>query len=271
MVNGNRMTPLEFFARELRQARETAGLSQAQLATAAVGYSPSFVAMVETARRVPKPDFAERCDRVLETNGILTRLAQDLVCKAMPPEWLGKWLQIEASTTSLLSYEPALVPGLLQTEPYAREVIATSGRTYDVDDHVEARLARQRILNADERPMLVFIMDEGILHRPVGGAQTMHDQLTRLLALAERPDVVIQIVPLETGAYSGLAGGFAIADSSGREIVYIDNALSGDVVEHAPEVAIMRRLWESLRAAALPMKQSLELMTKVAETWKSKI
>lgn len=81
-------------------------MSQAQLAAAIVGYSPSFVAMVETSRRVPKPDFAERCDRVLETSGILSRLTDDLVCRGMPPEWLGKWLQIEGTATSLLSYEP---------------------------------------------------------------------------------------------------------------------------------------------------------------------
>ncbi|MGW4639276.1 Scr1 family TA system antitoxin-like transcriptional regulator [Sphaerisporangium sp. NPDC004334] len=68
-----------------------------------------------------------------------------------------------------------------------------------------------------------------------------------------------------------MAGPFVIADFAGREVVYVDNALSGDVVEHAPDVATMKRLWESLRVEALPMKQSLELMAKVAETWNSRI
>ncbi|MEV6986649.1 helix-turn-helix transcriptional regulator [Sphaerisporangium sp. NPDC051017] len=261
------MTPLEFFARELRQAREASGMSQSQLATAIVGYSPSFVAMVETGRRVPKPDFAERCDKTLGTGGILTRLAEDLVCRGMPPEWLGKWLQIESTATSLLSYQPLLVPGLLQIEPYAREVIATSGRSFDVDDQVEARLARQRVLAGDSRPMLVVVLDEGVLRRPVGGSQVMREQLRHLLAATQRPDVVIQIVPLGAGAYSGLAGPFVVADVGGREVVYVDNALSGEVVEHSSDVATMKRLWESLRAEALPMKQSIELMAKVAETW----
>ncbi|MFC7384933.1 helix-turn-helix domain-containing protein [Sphaerisporangium rhizosphaerae] len=267
-MNGNRMTPLEFFARELRQARESAGLSQAQLATAIVGYSPSFVAMVETARRVPKPDFAERCDRTLETGGILTRLAQDLVCKAMPPEWVGKWLLIEGRATSLLWYEPLLVPGLLQIEPYAREVIAKSGRQYDIDDQVEARLARQRILNGDTPPMFVIVLDEGVLRRPIGGPQVMLDQITHLLEVAKRPRVVIQIVPLDAGAYPGLAGPLVVTTFEGREVVYVDNALSGDVIEHAPDVAALKCLWESLRAEALPARPSIELMTKVAETWK---
>ncbi|MFC4589135.1 helix-turn-helix domain-containing protein [Sphaerisporangium corydalis] len=267
-MNGNRMSPLEFFARELRQARESAGLSQAQLATAIVGYSPSFVAMVETSRRVPKPDFAERCDRILDTGGIFSRLVDDLVCRGMPPEWLGKWLTVEAKATSLLSYEPLVIPGLLQTEAYAREVIEHSGRPFDVDDQVEARLARQRILTTDKRPMLVVLLDEGVLRRPVGGPQVMSDQLVHLLDVAERRDVVIQIVPLEVGAYSGLAGAFVIASFDGGQVVYVDNALSGDVIERSADVVAVRRLWESLRAEALPTKQSIELMAKVAETWK---
>ncbi|MEU8268620.1 helix-turn-helix transcriptional regulator [Sphaerisporangium sp. NPDC049002] len=267
-MNGNRMTPLEFFARELRQAREAAGMSQAQLATAIVGYSPSFVAMVETSRRVPKPDFAERCDRILDTGGIFSRLVDDLVCRGMPPEWLGKWLVVEAKATSLLWYEPLLVPGLLQTEQYAREVIARSGRPFDVDDQVEARLARQRILTGDNRPMFVVVLDEGVLRRPVGGPKVMHEQLQVLLGVAERPDVVIQIVPLDAGAYPGLSGPLVIANFDGGEVVYVDNALNGDVVERAADVAALKRLWESLRAEALPTKQSIDLMAKVAETWK---
>jgi hypothetical protein len=243
-------------------------MSQAQLATAIVGYSPSFVAMVETSRRVPKPDFAERCDRVLQTSGILSRLADDLVCRGMPPEWVGKWLMIEGRATSLLWYEPLLVPGLLQIEPYAREVIARSGRPFDIDDQVEARLGRQRILIAETPPMLVVVLDEAVLRRPVGGPKVMHDQIMHLLDVVERPRVVIQIVPLDVGAYPGLAGPLVITSFAGSEVVYVDNALSGDVIEHAPDVAALKCLWESLRAEALPTKQSIDLMAKVAETWK---
>jgi hypothetical protein len=242
-------------------------MSQAQLATAIVGYSPSFVAMVETGRRVPKPDFAERCDRLLSTGGILTRLVEDLVCKNMPPEWVGKWLAIESKATSLLSYEPLVVPGLLQIEPYAREVIATSGRQFDVEEQVEARLERQGILAAQNAPMLVVVMDEGVLRRPVGGPKVMHDQLAHLLDIADRPQVVIQIVPFDAGAYTGLAGPFVIATFDDGEAVYVDSALSGDVVERPDDIATIKRLWESLRAEALPRKKSIELMAKVVEIW----
>ncbi|MEO3813492.1 helix-turn-helix transcriptional regulator [Sphaerisporangium sp. B11E5] len=266
-VSGNRMTALEFFARELRRARETAGMSQAQLATAIVGYSASFVAMVETARRVPKPDFAQRCDQLFSTDGILARLAEDLVCRDMPPEWVGQWLSIEGNATSLLSYQPLVVPGLLQTESYAREVIATSGREFAVEEQVEARLERQGILSRLNPPMLVAVMDEGVLRRPVGGAKVMEEQITRLLEMAEHPRILIQIVPFAAGAYAGLAGPFVIATTDDRDVVYVDSAFSGDTTKRSEDVATMRRLWEAVRAEALPKRKSIDLMAKVAETW----
>ncbi|MEV5411708.1 helix-turn-helix transcriptional regulator [Thermopolyspora sp. NPDC052614] len=261
------MTALQFLARELRRARETAGMSQAELAAAITCYSSSLVAMVETCRRIPKPDFAERCDQVLSTGGILSRLLEDLVSSGMPSEWQGKWLDIEARATSLYSYEPLIVPGLLQTEAYARAVIAMSGRRFDVDEQVEARLERQRILAADMPPMLVAVMDEGVLHRPVGGTEVMSDQLMHLLDMAERHDIVIQIVPLAVGAYAGLAGPFVVAEFEGGEAAYIDNALAGDVVERYEEVLLMKRLWAALRGEALSRKQSLELIEKAVSGW----
>ncbi|WP_281274070.1 Scr1 family TA system antitoxin-like transcriptional regulator [Sphaerisporangium album] len=81
-------------------------------------------------------------------------------------------------------------------------------------------------------------------------------------------ELVIQIVPLDVGAYPGLAGPLVITGIDGSEVVYVDNALSGDVIEHAPDVAALKCLWESLRAEALPTKQSMNLIAKVAETWK---
>lgn len=266
-MSANRMTALEFFARELRRARESAGMSQAQLATAIVGYSPSFVAMVETARRVPKPDFAQRCDQLFSTDGILGRLAEDLVCRDMPSEWVGKWLTIESNATSLLSYQPLVVPGLLQTESYTREIIATSGRELDVEELVEARMERRGILSRPSPPMLVAVMDEGALRRPVGGAKVMDEQILHLLDMAERPRVLIQIVPFEVGAYAGLAGPFLIATSDDKDVVYVDGALSGEVVQRSDDVATMKRLWEAVRAEALPKGKSIDLMAKVAETW----
>ncbi|GAA1514093.1 helix-turn-helix transcriptional regulator [Sphaerisporangium rubeum] len=261
------MTPLEFFARELRQARECAGMSQSQLAAAIVGYSASFVAMVETARRVPKPDFAQRCDQLFSTGGILTRLAEDLVCRDMPPEWTGKWLSIEDRATALLSYEPLVIPGLLQTEPYARALLAASGRQFDVDDLVSARMERQGILKRERPPMLIAVMDEGVVRRHVGGPKVMHDQLMHLIDVSERSDLIIQIVPSDSGVYAGLAGAFVVASFDDRDVVYVDSALRGDVVERSDDVTIMRRMWEVLRAEALPKSKSIDLLVKVAKTW----
>ena len=263
----NRMTALQFLARELRCAREAAGMSQAQLATAVGCYSTSFVAMVETCRRIPKPDFTERCDQALRTGGFLSRLLDDLVTDGMPPEWLRKWRGIQDEATSLLVYQPLVVPGLLQTEAYAREIIAGSGRGFNADELVSARLERQQLLAGDDPPMFVVIWDEAFLRRPVGGSAVMCAQVTHLMNAVERPRIMIQVVPLGAGAYAGLAGPLEIAVCAGKEVAYVDHTMSGEIFERAEDVAVLTRVWESLRSEALPKRQSVDLMAEIAKSW----
>jgi hypothetical protein len=113
----------------------------------------------------------------------------------------------------------------------------------------------------------VAIMDECVPRRRIGDAETMRDQFTRLREVARRPNVTIQIVPGDAGAYSGLAGGFYIAGLGGREFAYVDDVLSGDVIERVEDVEIIKRVWESLRGEALSARQSLELIEDMAKKW----
>jgi hypothetical protein len=116
--------------------------------------------------------------------------------------------------------------------------------------------------------MVVAVIDEGVLHRAIGGPKVMHEQLMHLIDLCtERSDIVIQVIPNDTGAYAGLAGPFVIATMDGNEFVYLDTALYGQVAESAEDVAIVKRMWESLRAEALPRTASLTLITGIAKQW----
>lgn len=110
--------------------------------------------------------------------------------------------------------------------------------------------------------MVVAIMDEGILERPIGDREAMHNQMLRLLKLVAQPNIEIQIVPIDTGAYSGLSGGFVIATVDGKEYAYVDDTFSGDVIEDPEEVATIRRLWATLSVRALTAKQSIERIEK---------
>src|SRR4051794_10464190 len=201
---------MDYFAAELRSWREYRKMSQQQLADA-IHYSVSAVAMIETAQRKARPDFIKRCDEVLQTGGALARLMKELVERELIPDWMNRWRTIEKHATALNSFEPVIVPGLLQTADYARTIFENSGQptSVDVDAQVSARLERQKILASDKPPILVAVIDEAVLHRNVGGPAVMKEQLTHLVELSRtRSDVVIQVIPKETGAHAGVAGPF---------------------------------------------------------------
>jgi transcriptional regulator with XRE-family HTH domain len=260
-------SPRSFLAKEIRRARLAKGMNIEDLAKS-LYVSESLVRAWEKGRRMPQPDHLARLEEVLGTNGYLCRIVEELVSGTVPFEWMGRWLEIERRATSLLTYQPLVVPGLLQTEPYARALLRFSRQTpVDMEEQVSARLARQALLAGEDPPAFVAVLDEAVLRRPIGGPEVMREQLTRLLGLAERTDLVVQVLPFEIGEYAGLAGAFVIASMDGRELAYLDNAMSGDVIEGAGRVAALKRAWESLRGDALTKKASMELIEKAARRW----
>ncbi|GAA4234775.1 helix-turn-helix transcriptional regulator [Actinomadura meridiana] len=272
----NRMTPRTFLAKQIRRLRgmsvdpETGReMTPADLAKL-VYRSESLVKAWESGRRVPQHDDLRRLDEIFDTKGLLEEIGKELVKNERAPEWMDRWLEIEEKSDQLLTYQPLLIPGLLQTPEYACAVITKSGRKVDdVEKQVERRIDRQEVLSPYNDLMLVAIIDEGALYRPVGDQTTMHDQLVKLLEIAECPGVNVQVVPQNVGAYAGLAGGFVIASMEGHDFAYVDDVFSGDVLEHPEEVAIIKRIWEDLRLEALPGKQSIELIRKALDQWKT--
>lgn len=257
-----------FFASELRRARDALGMSQAQLAQT-ISYSPSLVAMVESGKRTPSQDFASRADDCLDTGGLLSRILDQLLAKEITPEWFRPWTELEREATSLRSYHPGLIEGLLQTPDYVRAVLSADASLSDdeIEQGTAARLERQAILAGDKPPMFIAVVDEAVLRRPVGGPKVMHAQCLHLIETSERPRTLIQMLPQATGMHPGLDGPFVIAtfDSAG-EAVYLDGQ-RGYVVDHPAVVSKVRQTWESLRAEALPPRQSVDLIREVAQTW----
>jgi len=259
---------LALFAAELQAARARAGVSRDELA-ARINYSASLVGMVESMRRVPRLDFAQRCDEALGTTGTFARLHEHL--RTAPfPSWFRPFAQHEAEATSLRTFQLVLVPGLLQTPEYARAVLSTRvGATADdVDQAVTARLERQAILDRDDPPLLWVLIDEGALRRPVSGRDVMQAQVEHLVEMAGRPNVIIQVIPAEVGAHQGLVGAFVIADfAAAPSIVYLETALTGLVVERQEDVAAVTLTYDTLKTEALPRAASFELLQEVAKTW----
>jgi hypothetical protein len=178
----------------------------------------------------------------------------------------------EREALSLHHYEPLLMPGLLQKEAYAREILR-GGRPRDTDERIDelvaARLHRQQILTWDDPPALWLVLDEGIRHRQIGEAQVMREQLEHLVMLADHPQVTIQIVPLSYGARPGLSGAFGIACFADRpDIVYRETATDGQIVDDPKQVAELTYIYGAIRACALSARQSVELIKEAtAKTW----
>ncbi len=269
-------TPQGVFGAELRYYRERAGLSQTDLA-ALVNISHDVISKIETGDRPPAKDFPERLDAVpeLDTRGGLTRiwgnLRKGLRHRAVPG-WFQPWTHFEAQAATLRWYEPLLVPGLLQTEDYARAILAASpgGKRDDLDDQVGARMDRQAAaLARAHAPQLWSVVDEGVLHRCIGGPKVMHDQLVHLADVAENPQTTIQVIPASAGAHAGLLGGFIIADLDGAaSMVYLETAAEGQIADSPAIVAHAMLRFDALRSEALPRAASRDLIMKVAsERW----
>jgi transcriptional regulator with XRE-family HTH domain len=149
---------LVLFAGELKLARARAGISQKDLAQQ-IGYSPALVAKIETCRGNPTADFASRSDKALSTGGVLGRI-QQYVGIGPFPSWFRPFVEYEAEAKSLRMFEHVLIPGLFQTEDYARAVLATRANTTDeeTDQLVSARIARQEVLAKDDPPLLWVVV-----------------------------------------------------------------------------------------------------------------
>ncbi|MFD0967977.1 DUF5753 domain-containing protein [Plantactinospora endophytica] len=190
------------------------------------------------------------------------------VLKRRDPVWFRPWADTEHEAVSLRWYEPAWVPGVLQTEAYARATLAGEMLTAEeVDRLVAARLRRQSILTGDRPPLLVAVLDEAVIRRlREGPAGLCAEQLERLIERAALPNVEIHIVPTGIGLYPGLGGQFIIAElSDGLRAGYADSQVAAHIVEGVEDVATLAGRWERIRSFALPSSASLALIKEAAQ------
>jgi transcriptional regulator with XRE-family HTH domain len=270
-------TPRAVFGAMLRFYRLKAGLTQEQLATQA-HISGKTIAAYENGWRVPTRETTADIDSVavLNTNGALSQLweqFEDGMNYQAYPDWFQDWPEKEATARRLRWYEPNLVPGLLQTEEYARAVFRTRFGITDevVQERVAARLKRQEILARDNPPALWVIVDEWVLRRPVGGPHVMLEQVNRLIEAARQPNLVIEVIRATVGAHTGLnGGGFAIADFHDTpSVAYQEGPLRGQPVRERKDVESLDLTWDTLRNETEPRAASLALLEEAAKSWTS--
>lgn len=267
-------SPAAFFGNEVREARTQAKMSQPALG-AVVGYDGTYVSKVETGTLVPDDDFVDGLDKVFPyMNGWFARFrSNSRKWEGQYPAWSKDWVDAEEHARVIRWWEPLLIPGLLQTADYARELFRAWQTVADadmVDRSVAARLDRQAIFDRRNPPTLLAVIDESVLWRGIGNPEVMRSQLEYLIDLSSRPNIAVHIVPTEVGAHTGLLGAFIVADLDGESgrVVYLETPDQG-IISDAPSLATkILGMFERVRSEALPKRASLDLIRRVVnERW----
>jgi transcriptional regulator with XRE-family HTH domain len=182
----------------------------------------------------------------------------------------GAFVGLEAEAATLRAYQALLVPGLLQTADYTREVTRASRPDIpaaELDRRVAGRQARQQLLFDAEPPQYWAVIDEAVLCRPVGGPAAMAAQLAQLIELASLPHVTLQVIPFESGAHAGMEGAFLILgfpEQADPDVVYVENTSTGVYMEEPPEILRYTLKFDHLRASALGPDATLEKIAEAA-------
>ncbi|MFJ6650053.1 helix-turn-helix domain-containing protein [Streptomyces sp. NPDC091290] len=253
----------------LQYLRKRAGLNQQQLGDA-IGYSLEQVASVEQGRRPAKVAFTAAAERVLEAGGVLEAL-QGEVDRAKLPRFFRNFALIEAEVVSRFSYDPLLVPGLLQTEAYARAVFAGHCPPLSeeiIDRHTEARLSRQKLLTRVPFAELSFVISEEALLDPVGSPKVMRAQWHRVLEVAVLRNVEVQVMPARRGFHPGKNGPFVVVEThEHKQLGYFESQGVGCIVSELAEVSAFALRYGKLRSQALNVEESARLIERmVGET-----
>jgi transcriptional regulator with XRE-family HTH domain len=257
-------TALSRFAAEMKAWRARLGITQAEFADK-IGYSASLVASVEQGQRSPRPAFAEACDKTTGAPGTFARW-QGQVVQESYPAFFAPVLEFEREAVRIHGWAPSALPGLVQTEGYAKAVIlaGSPGKSAETIAHiVTARLDRQDILSNDQ-PMLWYIVHEGVLRHLVGGPDVMAQQLDHLLVLIAARRVGFQVLPYTASEHPGAEGPIAMFEFAGSPTVgYTECHGGGRIVDDSAEVADLMTVMNAIRSCALPPVDSAELIREI--------
>ncbi|MEU4653280.1 helix-turn-helix transcriptional regulator [Streptomyces sp. NPDC023723] len=253
-------------ARQLKLWRESAGLTQPEFG-AAIGYGEELVSSVERMRRIPRPEYLEKADEVLNAGGKIAALKKDLA-EVRYPKKVRDLKKVEEAAAELCAYNNSVVQGLLQTEEYARAVLGARRPPFTrekLEQHLAARMVRQEILtDATGHPVFNFVQCESTLRRLIGGKTVMRRQLERLLEVAEFCNVDLQVLPLGCEENSGLDGSFRLLRlKDGTTVGHLEVQQFSRVITDPKEVQLLDMNYGVIRAQALSPRESTALIEKV--------
>ncbi|MFD7694476.1 helix-turn-helix domain-containing protein [Streptomyces sp. NPDC059805] len=251
--------------RQLKLRREAVGMRAGEFGKA-VGYGEDLVYKIESGKRIPRQEYLDRADEVLGAGGLIAAAWED-VKRVRYPKRVRELGQLEARAVEIALYECHIIPGLLQTPEHARSVIGAAQPPYSPDDAermVAARLARQSVFQRSPAPAMSFVLEEGVLRRPIGGTMAWRQQLERLLEVGRSHHVVLQVMPMDCDTHSGLDGRIELLKfPDGTAVGRSDGAFNGRPTHEPKHLRILELRYGTIRAQALSPRESLALIERM--------
>lgn len=257
---------LRTFGAVVQALREHAGLSRDDFGER-VGLSKHTVASIEQGRRMPDPGFGRRAEVVLGNTGALTKAERHLARQPGLAAWFRRWARLEATAITLYTYECRLIPGLLQTEAYARTLFTNQLPPLD-DAQIEAqwvaRAERQRLLRERPNTAFAFVLEEHLFQRRTGGVAVTRELIDHVLNIAELRNVELQIMPTVRETHAGLDGPMQLLETTeNRWFAYCEGQRGGLLISDAKEVSVLQRRYARMRSQALTLTDSLSLLRRM--------
>ncbi|MET8051051.1 helix-turn-helix transcriptional regulator [Streptosporangium sp. NPDC005286] len=271
---------------ELNRLRKDSGLTRVEVAER-IGSTDTTVWRYETGLTRPRPSDVSA---LTDVYGVTGEARDSLIQMAVEARRRGWWhphrqalkpgfdsyIGLEAEASLVRSYEPLVVPGLMQTEPYARAVIEATSIVQtpsQVEETVSVRISRQQLLHGPGDPIhLVAVLDEAVIRRQIGGRDVMSEQLEHLVHLGALPNVEIRVAPFSAGAHAAMDGKFCLLSFPEPEVpdlLYLEQASSGLVPDDPEQVSRYASMFESLCEMALGQEESAAFIAQMARRFSS--
>ncbi|CAL9472020.1 helix-turn-helix domain-containing protein [Streptomyces sp. NPDC014344] len=244
--------------RQLKLRREAAGMRAAEFGRV-VGYGEDMVYKIEGGKRIPRQEFLDKADEVLNAGGLIAATWED-VKKVRYPKRVRELGKMEAKAVEIGLYECNIIPGLLQTPEHARALIRAAQPPYtpdDVERMVAARLARRSVFERDPAPSIHFVVEEAPLRRQIAGTVMWRQQLEHLLEMGRLNNVTLQVMPTNTEAHPGLDGRIELLKfPDGTAVGRADGLFNGRPVSDLKQLRVLELQYGTIRAQALPPRES---------------
>ncbi|MEU0274891.1 helix-turn-helix transcriptional regulator [Streptomyces sp. NPDC006307] len=266
-ITGRSQEPRQRFAEELRLLRTQRGDSLRQLGER-LGWDWSLFGKMEKGETLGGPEVVQALDTYYGTPGLLLALWELAAGDHTQfRERYRRYMALEAEAVSLWHFAVSVLPGLLQTPGYAREVLAAGGtKGPELEQQVEARMGRRELLEGEDAPPFRTILSEAVLRTPLRDVREWRGQLEHVAEMAERPNVTLHVLPQRAGMH-GLDSTalMFLRMSDGRTVAYTENAHRGELIEEYAAIERLQRAYDAMRDLALSPAESRKFVLAMLE------